>query len=127
MIGKIIRTDKGWKFVELSRREYDEVMDKLLEHNLKELKRVIKRLTKTRGLEIPFEKAVELLFNKQAMQSYTIITNELTKKIFITKEMTKIKLTEEQKKQIEEIGKEIKHGESAINKVFEKINEEIIE
>jgi hypothetical protein len=75
MIGK--KTQYG--YVEISEAEKESIMNKVLEINIKELKRIIERVEKS-DIKLDKLEVIKMLFDKQGIQSFTLLNNYLQKK-----------------------------------------------
>lgn len=80
MIGKKVYRKGMETYEQLSEQEKESVLNRVLQENIKELKRVIEAVD-TENLKINRELAIQLLFEKQGTQSFTILNSELEKKI----------------------------------------------
>jgi len=129
MIGKQIQLKYEWKWVELTDKELNRVLDKLLDSNIRELERVINRVVGRGGVirDMEFSDVVKMLFDKQATASFTVINNALDKKIFMLRQRAYKKIDNEWvKKKVEEGFKqpERKPEKSLIDKAFESESNE---
>ncbi|MEM4719761.1 MAG: hypothetical protein QXG18_02780 [Candidatus Pacearchaeota archaeon] len=80
MIGKKVYRKGMETYEQLSEQEKESVLNRVLQENIKELKRVIEAVD-TENLKINRELAIQLLFEKQGTQSFSVLNSELEKKI----------------------------------------------
>ena len=105
MIGKTAVIKGKPRRIELTEEEYDELMEELIKTNKKELERVCNNVA---DLPVEFNKAVKLLFDKQATASFSVINSALDKKIQGLKEEDRKELSEKDKEFVSEIADEDK-------------------
>jgi hypothetical protein len=87
-ISKLANIDGKLKRIELSDKEYEDVMERLIKSNVKELKRCIKYAPEIRKdafesnkSDISTEAIIRILAEKQLVASYTATINEIDFKI----------------------------------------------
>jgi len=85
-MGKQVQINYAWRWIELNEEERNKALDELLDSNINELKRIIKRLSNERIDVLEFKDVVAMLFDKQATASFTKLQDVLGKKIFDIKE-----------------------------------------
>jgi hypothetical protein len=133
MISKVAVLKGKYERVYLDEEERNFVMNKLLEYNMAELDRIIKRLVKFNSNEMPPVEIVKMLFEKQGMSSFTALVNALDEKISMLKDkdrqekedmLNSYKETPKGKSidnEIKELGKPKKLGtESLVEEAMEK-------
>jgi hypothetical protein len=89
MISKVAVLKGRYVRVYLDEAERNFVMNKLLEYNMAELDRIIKRLAKFNSNEMPPVEVVRSLFEKQGMSSFTALINALDEKVSMLKDKEK--------------------------------------
>jgi len=115
----------------LTKEELNEVMDKLLEHNYRELQRIGSFL-KSKGYDEKEEASavtMQILAEKQLTSSFTVIANALDEKLYNMRSKARKPFTKEEQKDIKkkvEEGfkkKDTEEGKSIIEEAFEKTDE----
>lgn len=80
MLGKsVLISGKGYVRISLTKEETEKALDELLEANMKEYQKVMSAVGKSTIAGKP--SAVKLLFDKQAMASFTYLQIKLDEKI----------------------------------------------
>jgi len=109
MIGKVMKGDKGYQWVELDEKETKEALDRLLISNMEQADRCFKAV-ENKYAEPRTELALAL-FDKQATASFTVLSNALDKKKHDMKQPKAntgfkpaiTEKSEEEKKKLEEV------------------------
>ena len=84
MLSKNANIRGEWQRVSLTKDEMNVIMEDLIKNNIKELRRCIettKKLTSLETFGIPTDNIIRMLYEKQATQSFTIMSTALEKKI----------------------------------------------
>lgn len=82
MLGKsVLISGKGYVRISLTKEETENAMSELLEINMKELKNVISASKESTVLAISQNELIKMLFDKQAMASFTYLSIKLDEKI----------------------------------------------
>ena len=82
MIGKsVIIPKKGYMRISLGKEETQNALQELIKFNIEELKRVIIETKNSTILAVNQADAIKMLFDKQAISSYTYLQAKLDEKI----------------------------------------------
>lgn len=119
MLGRVILHQGQYKRITLSDKEYDKIMEDLLEMNMKELERIMKR---TKDSD-----KVQILAEKQLTASFTVLVSALDEKVNKIKDATSVGFTPSQEKQLKKV---VDNGfttpkrdvKNMIDETFERVN-----